>query len=92
MFWSFFDILWSLFAYCRELDGHLGALGADLGSLWGWSGGPGLDFRWILGFRVVPIGTPNPSILGLFFDMVAQQCQRHCGHPFGMHLGPVLDP
>ena len=54
--------------------------------------GPGLDFRWILGFQVVPIGTQNQLNLDLFFDMVAQQCQRHRGHPLGMHLGPVVDP
>ena len=84
--------MWVIFSLCRELDGHLGSLGADLGITLGCSRGPGIDFRWIRGFQMVPIGVPNPVNLAHVFDMVAQQCQRHCGHPFWMHLSPVVDP
>ena len=66
--------MWVIFSLCRELDGHLGSLGADLGITLGCSRGPGIDFRWIWGFQMVPIGVPNPVNLAHFFDMVAQQC------------------
>ena len=76
-----FVVFWPCFHSAGSLMGTWGHLGLTLESRWDAVGGQGSILDGFGGSRWFLSGTKS-SKFSTFFEMVAQQCQRHCGHLF----------